>query len=54
VKKNVVKQQIRHQQDKESLFEKKVFHHVMNSLRSEGHKIYSLHINEVGQEVDCC
>jgi hypothetical protein len=29
------------------LFEKKVFHHGMNSLRSEGHKINSLHINKV-------
>jgi hypothetical protein len=38
VKKNVVKKQICHQQYKESLFEKKVFHHGMNSLRSEGHK----------------
>jgi hypothetical protein len=47
MQKNVVKQQIRHQQYKESLFEKKVFHHGMNSLRSEGHKIYSLHINKV-------
>jgi hypothetical protein len=47
VKKKVVKQQIRHQQYKESLFEKKVFHHGMNSLRSKGHKIYKLHINKV-------
>jgi hypothetical protein len=47
VKKNVVKQQIRHQQYKESLFEKKVFHHEMNSLRRVGHKIYNLHINKV-------
>jgi hypothetical protein len=47
VKKNVVKQKIRHQQYKESLFEKKVFHHGSNSLRSKGHKIYSLHINKV-------
>ncbi|XP_064629257.1 uncharacterized protein LOC135488549 [Lineus longissimus] len=47
VKKNVVKQEIRHEQYKECLFEKKVFHHGMNALRSEGHHIYGLRINKV-------
>ena len=46
VKKAVVKKQIRHKQYKECLFDKKVFHHGMNMLRSEGHKMYGLHVTK--------
>ena len=47
VKKNVVKKQITHEQYKETLFEAKQLRHGMNILRSEGHKIYGMHINKI-------
>ena len=47
VKKNVVKKEIRHEQYKKALFERKQFLHGMNMILSEGHKIYSMHVNKV-------
>ena len=47
VKKNVVKKLIRHEQYKEALFEKQTFHHGMDVLRSERHRIYGQHLNKV-------
>jgi len=47
VKKNLVEIEIRHEQYKEALFEKKQFWHGMNILRSGDHKIYSMRLNKV-------
>ena len=47
MKKNVVKKQIKHEQYKEVLFGAKQLRHGMNILRSEGHKIYIMHINKI-------
>lgn len=47
VKKNVVKKEIQHEQYKEALFERKQFCHGMKTLRSEGHEIYSMHVDKV-------
>ena len=47
VKKYVVKKHLRHDQYKESLFNSKTFRHGMNTLRSEGHQIYGLHVNKI-------
>ena len=47
VKKNLVEIEIRHEQCKEALFEKKQFWHGMNILRSGDHKIYSMRLNKV-------
>ena len=47
VKKYVVKKHIRHNQYREALFEKTTFHHSMNVLRSERHRIYGQHLHKV-------
>ena len=47
VKKCVVKHQIRHEQYKETLFERKTFRHGMNMLRSERHQMYGIRVNKV-------
>ncbi|MEW8688988.1 MAG: hypothetical protein AB2556_24480, partial [Candidatus Thiodiazotropha sp.] len=47
VRKATVKKHIRHQQFKEALFEKQTFHHGMDVLRSERHRIYRQHLNKV-------
>ena len=47
VKKCVVKKQIRHEQYKECLSQKILFHHGMDMLRSQGHHIYGLHVNKI-------
>ena len=47
VKKNVVKNHIRHEQYKEALFDRKTFRHGMDVLRSEGHRIYGQRLNKV-------
>ena len=47
VKKYVVKKHIRHNQYREALFEKTTFHHSMNILRSERHRIYGQHLHKV-------
>ena len=47
VKKNVVKKHIRHEQYKETLFEKQTFRHGMDVLRSERNRIYGQHLNKV-------
>ena len=47
VKKNVVKKQIKHEQYKQVLFSKEQMWHGMNILRSEGHKIYGMHVNKI-------
>ena len=47
VKKNVVKKHIRHEQYKEALFEKQTFHHSMDVLRSERHRVYGQHLRKV-------
>ena len=47
VNKNVVKYHIRHEQYKGALFEKRIFRHGMDVLRSEGHHMYGQHLNKV-------
>lgn len=47
VKKCVVKKELRHEQYKEVLFDKKTLRHGMNMLRSEKHQIYGLRVNKV-------
>ena len=47
VKKYVVRKHIRHNQYREALFEKTTFHHGMNVLRSERHRIYGQHLHKV-------
>ena len=47
VKKNVVKKHIRHEQHKETRFEKQTFRHGMDVLWSERHRIYGQHLNKV-------
>ena len=47
VKKIVVKKEIRHEQYKKALFERKQFLHGMNMILSEGHEIYSMHVSKV-------
>ena len=47
VKKYVVKKQIRHEQYKECLSQSKIFHHGMDMLRSQGHRIYGVHVNKI-------
>ena len=47
VKKYVVKKHVRHNQYREALFEKTTFHHSMNVLRSERHRIYGQHLHKV-------
>ena len=42
VKKNVVKQQIKHQLYKDCLFKKKKFMHSMKSIRSEKHELFTI------------
>ena len=47
VKKNVVKNEIRHTDYLDVLFNKKTLHHRMNTIRSESHQINSYHLNKV-------
>jgi len=47
VKKYVVKKQISHEQYKECLNNKKIFHHSMNTLQSKGHQIYGKCLNKI-------
>ena len=47
VKKYVVKNQILHENYKETLFEQIVFRHGMNILRSLGHQLYGIHVNKL-------
>ena len=47
VKKYVVKKHIRHNQYREALFDKTTFHHGMNVLRSERHRIYGQRLHKV-------
>ena len=47
VKKSTVKKPIRHEQYKEVLFGKETFHHGMDVLHSERHRIYGQHLNKV-------
>lgn len=47
VKKNVVKNEIRHNNYKDVLFNNKIMHHQMNTIRSESHQIKSYHLNKV-------
>ena len=42
-----MKKHIRHKQYNEALFGKQTFHHGMNILRSERHRIYGQHVNKV-------
>ena len=46
-KKNIVQQQLRREQYKEVLFEKRKYGHTMNVLRSRGHRIYGEELNKV-------
>ena len=43
----MVKKEIRHEQYKEALFERRQFLHGMNMILSEGHEVYSMHVNKV-------
>ena len=47
VKKNVVEKEIKHQDYLDVLFNKKIMHHQMNTIRSESHQINSYHLNKV-------
>ena len=47
VKTNVVKNEIRHNDYKDVLFNKKIMHHQMNTIRSELHQINSYHLNKI-------
>jgi len=47
VKKNVVKKNIRHQDYLDVLFNNKIMHHQMNTIRSESHQINSYQNNKV-------
>ena len=47
VKKNVVKNEIRHRDYLDVLFNKKTLYHRMNTIRSESHQINSYHLNKV-------
>ncbi|MEW8689333.1 MAG: hypothetical protein AB2556_26215 [Candidatus Thiodiazotropha sp.] len=47
VSKATVKKHISHEQFKEALFEKRTFCHGMDVLRSERHRIYGHHLNNV-------
>ena len=47
VKKCVVKNEITHENYKQSLFGKKTFRHGMNMLRSYNHQIYAIHLNKI-------
>ena len=44
--KSVTKQQITHENYKQALFDKTVFKHGINMLRSKDHQIYGLHLNK--------
>ena len=47
VKKNVVKNEIKHQNYLDVLLNKKTMHHQMNTIRSKSHHINSYHLNKV-------
>ena len=47
VKRSVVKNQIMHEQYKETLFGTEQLWHGMNILRSEGHEIYGMHQKKI-------
>ena len=47
VKKNVVKNEIKHQNYLEVLYNGKTMYHQMNTIRSESHQINSYHLNKV-------
>ena len=47
IRKNVVKKEIKHQDYKDVLFNNKIMHHQMNTIRSELHQINSYHLNKV-------
>ena len=47
VKKSIVKKQIMHEQNKETLFGMEQSWNGMNILRSEGHEIYGMHVNKI-------
>jgi len=47
IRKNVIKNEIKHQNYLDVLFNGKRMHHQMNTIRSESHQINSYHINKV-------
>ena len=47
IRKNVVKKEIKHQDYLDVLFNEKIMHHQMNTIRSESHQINSYHLNKV-------
>jgi len=47
VKKNVIKKEIKHNDYKDVLFNKKTMHHQMNTIRSDYHQINSYQINKI-------
>ena len=46
IKRNVVKNEIRHEDYKNALFSKTQMFHKMKTIRSENHNIYSMEINK--------
>ena len=47
IKKNIIKNNIKHENYKQTLFENKQMHHTMKTIRSQNHKIGSYEINKV-------
>ena len=47
IKKNVIKNNITHENYKETLLDKKQMHHKMKTIRSEKHELNSYEINKV-------
>ena len=43
----MVEKEIQHEQNNGALLEKRQFWHGMNILRSKGHEIYGMHVNNV-------
>ena len=47
IKKNIIKNNIKHENYKQTLFENKQMHHIMKTIRSQNHQIGSYEINKV-------
>ena len=47
IKKNILKNNIKHENYKQTLFENKQMHHTMKTIRSQNHQIGSYEINKV-------
>ena len=47
IKKNIIKNNIKHENYKQTLFENKQIHHTMKTIRSQNHQLGSYEINKV-------